>query len=211
MVHAKTLYEKVKHFRDDTKLHTTVSFLYTLQAFLQLVVSTVALGVDGGYYTHIVSVVNCSTDELISVDHKFFRCYDALASFYEKALVCFLIFLALYCFACICTIIRLMSKFKFKCLLHQRILTTIYIFDEPISLSTVPRFVCAAGDLAFFLHLLNQHNKLLINRFSVFLSVTEKEKKEFESRFIHTCWCLSISDTNKDIEPRAPNTPSIII
>ena len=207
MVHAKTLYEKVKYFRDDTKLHTTVSFLYTLQAFLQLVVSTAALGVDGWYYTHIVSVVNCSTDELISVDHKFFRCYDALASFYKRALVCFLIFLALYCFACICTIIRLIFKFKFKCLLHQRILTTIYMFDEPLDLNTVPRFVYAAGDLAFFLHLLNQHNKLLIKRFSVFLSVTKEEKEEFKSRFIRSCWYLFIYDTNKDIEPRAPNTP----
>ena len=200
MVHAKTLHEKVEHFRHDTKNHRTVSYLYISQAVLHFLVSIVALGVDAAHYKYIDSVVNCNTDELISVDHKFFRCYDALASFYEKALRCFLVFLAVYLFMCICKLIWIKLTFAFTLTEKKHICIRIaYIFDAHDSLSATPyRFVCADDDLAFLLHLLNQCNKFLINRFSVFLSpMTKEEKEEFIS-----LW--SLSDNAEEVTHTGP-------
>ena len=103
-LNAKTLYEKVRRFRADTEPYTSVSLVYFIQVMMQVLTSLIFFGIDLYVVLDkniINSVVNCATDELISVDHKFFRCHNALAPFYENALVFFCFLLGLYFIACI--------------------------------------------------------------------------------------------------------------
>ena len=109
---AKTIFEKVRRFRAAIEPYMSVSLVYIIQVIMQVLTSLIFFGIDLYVVLDkniINSVVNCTTDELISVDHKFFRCHNALAPFYENALVFFCFLLGLYCFTCICAYVWLVS------------------------------------------------------------------------------------------------------
>ena len=174
LLHAKTLHEKVKRFRTGTEVHTTVTSLYAIQTVVQVVASSIALGFNIYHYKNIVSMVNCCTDELIPVDHNFFRCFDALAPFYKMALGCFIFLLSVYCATCLYTC---------KWLVCRRSGTSIYTFSQTnITAPEIGNIPPAVKDLAFLLHLLDQCNKLFIDRFSVFLDETFEEKFQRDLR-----------------------------
>ena len=165
VLHAKSLYEKVKRFRTDTETHTTVSSLYAIQTVVQFIVSSIAIVVNICYYNHVVSVVNCNTDELIPVDHNLFRCFDALAPFYKNALGCFIFLLSVYCVTCF---------YAFNWLAQGK---KEYTFSQNnITTPEIGNIRPAKKDLAFLLHLLDKCNKLFIDRFSVFLDKTLEKR-----------------------------------
>ena len=171
---AKTLFEKVERFRTVTEVHTTVTSLYAIQSVLQLVASCSVIGVNFWYntHTHIANVVSCNTDELIPVDHNFFRCFDPLAPFNKGALAFFNFLLLLYCLTCICTCLWLLAyTYAFKWLVYRAM--------KAVCKHSQREIPPTESDLTFLVQLLGQCNKLFIDRFSVFLD--EKLKEDLQS------------------------------
>ena len=168
VLNARTLFEKVNRFRTSTKDSTIVRTLYAIQTILQGVASFSALLGNMLSYKHIVNVVNCNTDELISVDHKFFRCYDNLAPFYRAALSFFNCLLFLYVGTCVYTWLSF-RQYSFNCLMYS--CRTAFCKSFQSYRGIMP----AENDLAFLVQLLGQCNKLFIDRFSVFLDESLEE------------------------------------
>lgn len=185
-IKAKTLCEKIRHFRKDVESHQKHRFLvgiYLAQAFIQCVLSLAFFIFDVCYHNKVRSTVKCNIDGTINGHYDFFKCSYGIAAYFRVSLVIFYVLITPYCLLCV-----------FMCL------WTAYVwkFKTPFSFKEVRRFDTEAlklgdindahGDLALMLHLLNEYNKLYVYRFAVFLS--QKNEKSLKNFILWKEWPL---------------------
>ena len=185
-IKAKTLCEKIRHFRKDLESYQKHRFLvgiYLAQAFIQCVSSLVFFIFNVCHHNIVRSTLKCDIDGTINGHYDFFKCSYGIAAYFRFSLIIFYVLITLYCLLCV-----------FICL------WTAYVwkFKTPFSFKEVRRFDTEAlklgdindahGDLALMLHLLNEYNKLYVYRFAVFLS--QKNEKSLKNFIMWKEWPL---------------------
>ena len=86
-VAVKTLYEKVKRFKECIKSSIWIKRLYLAQAALQALLALAFIVIDGVNMKNVRGTVKCSLDVYIPVVHDYFTCSHNLAPVFEIALV----------------------------------------------------------------------------------------------------------------------------
>ena len=184
-IKAKTLCEKIGHFRKDVELHQKHRFwgIYLAQAFIQCLLSLAFFIFNVCHHNKVRSTLKCDIDGTIDGHYDFFKCSYGIAAYFRLSLVTFYVLITAYCLLCV-----------FICL------WTAYVwkFKTPFSFKEVRRFDTEAlklgdiddahGDLALMLHLLNEYNKLYVYRFAVFLS--QKNEKSLKNFILWKEWPL---------------------
>ena len=184
-IKAKTLCEKIRHFRKDVESHQKhrIWGIYIAQAFIQCLLSLAFFICNVCYHNKVRSTVKCDIDGTINGHYDFFKCSYGIAAYFRFSLIIFYVLITLYCLLCV-----------FICL------WTAYVwkFKTPFSFKEVRRFDTEAlklgdindahGDLALMLHLLNEYNKLYVYRFAVFLS--QKNEKSLKNFILWKEWPL---------------------
>ena len=176
-IKAKTLCEKIRHFQKDVEHqdHRFLVGIYLAQAIVQCSFSLVFFIFNIYHYSSVSSTVKCDIDGAISGHYNYFKCSYAIAVYFRLTLVIFYVLIIPYCLLCvfICFWTAYMWKFRTPFTFKG-----VRRFDtEALKLGDID---AANGDLAFLLHLLNEYNKLYLNRFAVFLSKkNEKNLKDF--------------------------------
>lgn len=179
-IKAKTLYEKIRHFQKDVE-HQNRQLLvriYLAQAVMQCVFSLAFLIVNSCFYSSVSSMVKCDIDDIdgaIYGPYDYFKCSYAIAVYFRLTLIIFYFLITPYFLLCVFICFWTLKMWKFK---------TPFTFEEVRKLDTealkLGDIDPAHGDFAFMLHLLNEYNKLYLNRFAVFLSQkNEKNLKDF--------------------------------
>ena len=185
-IKAKTLCEKIRHFRKDVESYQKHRFLvgiYLAQAFIQCVFSLVSFIFNVWHHNKVRSTLKCDIDGTIDGHYDFFKCSYGIAAYFRVSLVIFYVLITVYCLLCV--LICLWTAYVWK-------------FKTPFSFKEVRRFDTEAlklgdindahGDLALMLHLLNEYNKLYVYRFAVFLS--QKNEKSLKNFILWKEWPL---------------------
>ncbi|XP_067026982.1 volume-regulated anion channel subunit LRRC8A-like isoform X2 [Acropora muricata] len=185
-IKAKTLCEKIRHFRKDVESyqkHRSLLGIYLAQAYIKCVFSLLFFIVNVCYYNKVKSTVKCDIDGTIDGHYDFFTCSYGIAGYFRFSLAVFYSLITVYCQLCVSMCLWTAYVWKFK---------------TPFSFKEVRRFDTEAlklgdindahGDLAWMLHLLNEYNKLYVYRFAVFLS--QKNEKSLEDFIFSKKWSL---------------------
>ena len=184
-IKAKTLCEKIRHFRIDVdhQNHRFLVVIYLAQAVAQWSFSLACFIFNIYHQSCVSSTVECEIDDVIYGHYNYFKCSYAIAVYFCITLNIFHLLIATYLVLC-----------GFMCI------WTVYMwkFKTPFTFEDVRRFDPEAleqgdidpaqGDFAFMLHLLNEYNKLYLYRFAVFLS--QKNEKNLKHFILSKKWPL---------------------
>lgn len=202
-VKAEALYEKVGLFRNEAEEKKLFSLyvIYCAQAMLQFIISCSFFGYQVHNHSTFKNNAMCKIDYTISEDYNHFICTDFLVPFFGKLHTCSCVLLAAYCNSSILIWVWVL-KFVFKereeyNFVSERRINRGNSNDtrtrrrEDIAFSELQtglqnQIDPAHGDLAFLLHLLNNCNKLYMQRFSIFLS--EKNEQVIKDFILMTKW-----------------------
>ena len=185
-IKAKTLCEKIRHFRKDVESYQKHRFLvgiYLAQAFIQCVSSLVFFIFNVCHHNIVRSTLKCDIDGTINGHYDFFKCSYGIAAYFRVSLVIFDALITVYCVLCVFMCLWTAYVWKFK---------TPFSFKEVRRVDTealkLGDINDAHGDLALMLHLLNEYNKLYVYRFAVFLS--QKNEKSLKNFILWKEWPL---------------------
>ena len=185
-IKAKTLCEKIRHFRKYVESHQEHRFLvgiYIAQAFFQCVLSLLFFILNVCYHNKVGSTLKCDIDGTINGHYDFFKCTYGIAAYFRASLVIFDVLIAVYCLFCVFMCLWTAYVWKFKTPFSFKEVKDFY--TEALKLGDIKD---AHGDLALMLHLLNEYNKLYVYRFAVFLS--EKNEKRLQRFILWKEWPL---------------------
>uniref|UniRef100_A0A3P9I345 Leucine-rich repeat protein SHOC-2 n=1 Tax=Oryzias latipes TaxID=8090 RepID=A0A3P9I345_ORYLA len=167
---ARALFERVCKFRSHCESSAVIYKVYvaqtTFKLFLVLLILSYTIPLLNSLsFNHI-----CRPEEWELVGYATFECVHVLSSLLHKLLVAYLILLGLY------TLLNLHTlRWIFhSCLRH-------YSFQSVKDLWSLRDVPDLTNDLAFLLHMLDQYDPVLAQRFSVFLSPVSESRLLEES------------------------------
>jgi hypothetical protein len=160
----KTLYEKVHTLKENVKSSDKIWRLYLFQTVLQASFAIASFVFDIYYMKDLKGTMTCTLTQHIPVAHDYFICSHNLAPTYVWGLKLFFLPILFFISALLIIVIgwTLLNKEEYK------------FDDERFSSLEFSDPVCQ--DFDFLLHLLEQCNKLYLNRFALFLCKKGKKK-----------------------------------
>ncbi|XP_015780003.1 PREDICTED: volume-regulated anion channel subunit LRRC8A-like [Acropora digitifera] len=185
-IKAKTLCEKIRHFRKDVESYQKYRFLvgiYLAQAFIQCVFSLVSFIFNVCHHNKVRSTLKCDIDGTIDGHYDFFKCSYGIAAYFHFSLFIFYVLITVYCLLCVFICLWTAYVWKFKTPFSFKEVQDFH--KEALKLGDIND---AHGDLALMLHLLNEYNKLYVYRFAVFSS--QKNEKSLKNFILWKEWPL---------------------
>ncbi|XP_056143735.1 volume-regulated anion channel subunit LRRC8D [Lampris incognitus] len=156
---ARALFERVRRFRSHCESSDVIYKVYLAQTMFKLLMVTLIMSYTTPLLDSISFTHTCYSEEHALLGYSVFECTHTLASLLHKLLVAYLTLVGLY---------GLLNFYTLSWILHSSLRQ--YSFNtlkELCSLKDVPD---VSNDLAFLLHMADQYDPLLAQRFSVFLS-----------------------------------------
>lgn len=187
-IKAKTLCEKIRHFQRDLENCQLLGRIYLAQAFMQMLFSLSFFIMNVVHHCNVTSTVKCDIDDIDDIHgaiyghDNYFKCSYAIAVYFHLTLIIFYILIITYCFLCPGMFIWTCLKLKKQSFTFEQVQS---FQTEALELGDIKE---VKGDLAFMLHLLNEYNKLYLNRFAVFLS--QKNEKNLKDFILSRKWPL---------------------
>ena len=181
----KTLYEKIKRFKECIKSSKRIRRVYLAQTALQCFLTLVFIIINAVNMPNVQRTIKCNINKVsLPMEYEYFICSHNIVPVFKIALVLFLVVLGgalgVFTFILLWTIHKSLFKknsYNFKNKLGD------WITTEAVDLKT------AEDDLGFLLQLLHTYNKLYVVRFAIFMS--EENEKKLKAFILTKEWPLT--------------------
>ena len=180
----KTLYEKIKRFKECIKSSKRIRRVYLAQTALQCFLTLVFIIINAVNMPNVQRTIKCNINKVsLPMEYEYFICSHNIVPVFKIALVLYLVVLGgalvVFTFILLWTIHKIFKKnsYNFKNKLGD------WITTEAVDLKT------AEDDLGFLLQLLHTYNKLYVVRFAIFMS--EENEKKLKAFILTKEWPLT--------------------
>ncbi|RVE69089.1 hypothetical protein OJAV_G00074350 [Oryzias javanicus] len=167
---ARALFERVRKFRSHCESSAVIYKVYVAQTAFKLFLVLLILSYTVPLLNSLTFSHVCHPEEPQLVGYATFECVHVLSSLLHKLLVAYLVLLGLYALLNLHTL----RWIFYSCLRH-------YSFQSVKDLWSLRDVPDLTNDLAFLLHMLDQYDPVLAQRFSVFLSPVSESRLLEES------------------------------
>ena len=180
----KTLYEKIKRFKECIKSSKRIRRVYLAQTALQCFLTLVFIIINAVNMPNVQRTIKCNINKVsLPMEYEYFICSHNIVPVFKIALVLYLVVLGgalvVFTFILLWTIHKIFKKnsYNFKNKLGD------WITTEAVDLKT------AEDDTDFLLQLLHTYNKLYVVRFAIFMS--EENEKKLKAFILTKEWPLT--------------------
>lgn len=180
----KTLYEKIKRFKECIKSSKRIRRVYLAQTALQFFLTLVFIIINAVNMPNVQRTIRCTINKVsLPMEYEYFICSHNIVPVFKIALVLFFVVLGgalgVFTFILLWTIPKIFKRnsYNFKNKLGD------WITTEAVDLKT------AEDDMDFLLQLLHAYNKLYVVRFAIFMS--EENEKKLKAFILTKEWPLT--------------------